>query len=286
MKIVLIGLLLVVASFERIFLPDGLLNNQLFVPSSDLVIENIDKSAVKSLKIEGAFKRNSGGKEIHTGNFLYLFQGSDQYYRKEITNFPGNSGQLIEIGILNKNRGWFDVKSTSAGAEVINDLGDGTKQEQEERLRNGLRGQAANYLLQFLLKTSSYCPIDTKMIGEAVADNGEQAEAYEIKGQCDPVIKQIFLDKKSRALKLIKYKVKKESLTISVSNGKSVVNSPKSEEIKYQEVSLYFSDYKDVVGFQLPHTLKKEINGVTLEEYEVKKYTINAKIEDAIFIKK
>lgn len=210
----------------------------------------------------------------------------DKLLRSESMTLPnGMTGPTI-LECLNGDDTWNDVQSQPGMVVRIA----GSDRPETDRKKD-LTITFARYLLALLLTDRPAFPLTFTYVGETEAPDGH-ADTIDAKGPGN-FAARLYINQKTHLPMMITYRgaaaARRRTMMMRSSSGRGnpddlqkTLAAQEPREVDYQ---LRLSDYRKVNGVQLPHVLSWASGGATTEELEVKKYTVNGKLDASRFRK-
>jgi hypothetical protein len=230
--------------------------------------------AIKGFSASWKFRRMEKNGSQDSGEVQLDFLLPDKFVKNETLSLSGNLGQIVSFNVLNGDQVWSDDHSTNSEIPIMN-TGPGGP-EQQAALRRGLRKEYASQLLQLLLTTSPYFPVEFAYAGEAQAPDGS-ADVLDAKGP-DNFAVRLFFDKQTHRLMMLNYQEAPIMLTMPPQKkpGK-IISQPKAHYDKSGnvEVQVRFSDYRAEDGILVPHLITRVKDGKPNQEAELKSFKVN-----------
>lgn len=140
-------------------------------------------------------------------------------------------------------------------------------------------------LLVLLLTSPPLLPIEFSYAGQAKTQDGQTADALDLKGPHN-FSARLFLDQQTRRTLMLTYKTR----ILSRSAGEKVNGPapPKQADADETEVETRWtaSDYRNSDGLTLPRRLTRYTGGQIAEEIEIQKVKVNPELKPDKFVKK
>lgn len=231
-------------------------------------------NAVKSLVATGTYRRSQ---TEHAGDMEISFLLPDKYLKEETISLPNGMVGPVLLEGLDGETAWNDTRQTPGIMFRMKIDGDDAS-----RLA-GARVNFARYTLAMLLAAPGSLPLQFTYAGEAEAPDGK---ADVVDAQGDRFTAKLFFDKNTHMPLMIGYRTAQMTRVMSMQHGAPPPDVERKEvERKEVDVQLHMSDYHKVAGIMLPHLLTWTSNGATTDEFEIKKYAINGKLNPDRFHK-
>ena len=226
-------------------------------------------NAVKSLVATGTYRRSQ---IEHAGDMEISFLLPDKYLKEETMSLPNGMVGPVLLEGLDGETAWNDTRQTPGMMIRMKIDGDDAS-----RLA-GAKVNFARYTLAMLLAAPGSLPLQFTYAGEAQAPDGK---ADVIDAQGDRFTAKLFIDKNTHMPLMIGYRTAQITRVMNMQHGAP----PPDVERKEVDVQLHMSDYHKVAGVMLPHLLTWTTNGATTDEFEIKKYSVNGKLNPDRFRK-
>ncbi|MFN0112881.1 MAG: hypothetical protein ACKVZH_28815 [Blastocatellia bacterium] len=245
--------------------------------------------SLQSLSIEGDFRRTMGPMEM-SGTAVVDMLMPDKVLRTETMVMMGNM-EITRIEALNGDKVWEDQQTGGGGGMVM--IRRGGKAGDPKGAEDMIRGEAMKTAFGFVLNTPSSLPMTFTYAGEAESPDGK-ADVLDAKVPVGPALR-FYFDQKSHRLLMLTYKGKRPRVITHQGGGppseadlekrikESEAEAAKQPDVEYQT---RFSNYKEVSGIWLPHTISKSMESETNEEFTVTKVKINPSLKPEKFVKK
>jgi rhodanese-related sulfurtransferase len=253
---------------------------------------------LQGLAAEGTYRRVMGEREM-SGDLELAFQLPDKYLRMEtigldpsnpVRRFSGFNGTTV-----------LESTSGGGGGMVFRTMAgpgpDGRELTPEEREQRRLRAVTRDFgrLLVVLTAGSSPAfPVEYTWAAVAESDDGK-ADVLEVKGP-DGFSARLFVDQATHLPLMLSYREPLPRFQQFRSGGGP---PPSREEIEKRmqemraagppplaDVQLFVSDHEKVGGVLLPKTLRRAVNGKTIEELQLTKLQVNPAFKADKFEKK
>ena len=259
-----------------------------------------DKAAkIAALSVEGTYRRTFGEREM-SGDIELAMELPDKFLRTETFGFDPTAPMRRFSGF----NGQAPIESTSGGGgRMMIRMGPGAGSEGRElsedevkarRLRAAHR-DFARLLVALVAGSSSSFPLDYHYAGEAESEDGK-ADVLDVRGPED-FTARLFVDKTSRLPLMLVYRDAMPRMQMF--RGAPGSTPPSREEIERRmkemreagpppqvDVQLFLSDHKRVDGVLLPHTIRRAVDGTTVEEWTIETFKVNPSFKADKFEKK
>jgi len=246
--------------------------------------------SLQTLSVEGEFRRTMGPMET-SGSFSVDLMTPDKVLRVETMNMMG-SMEITRLECLNGDKVWEDQQQSGSGGMVM--IRRGGRANDPKAGEDMIRSEALRTSLGFLLSFPSTLQTTFSYAGEAESPDGK-ADVLNAKAPVGPPL-QLYFDQKTHRLLMLTYKGKRpRMITQNRSDGppsqeelekrikEAEAEAAKQPDVEYQT---RYSNYKEVNGIWLPHSISKGIESETSEEMTITKVKINPSIKPEKFIKK
>jgi hypothetical protein len=230
--------------------------------------------AVRSLSASGTFRR-----PLPFGELDLELSLPDRLKRTETMGLPGRPWFLL-VSALDGDQAWMGPVATGPfprdGMESasLTDLG-------EMWLRE-MRAERTRYLAALLLRTPS-SEVCFSYVGEVEAPHG-RSDVVDITAP-DGFAARLFLDQTSHLPLMLTYaglrplfraaEAPLEEAGIPETRLPASAGTP--------TLTLFLSDYREVDGIRLPHSLSRATNGEMVEEWKIDGWRVNPALEAASF---
>lgn len=254
---------------------------------------------VTALSVEGSYRRTLGEREM-SGDLELAIVLPDKFLRAETFGFDPTSPARRFSGF----NGQVPIESTSGGGgRMMIRMGpgagpDGRELSEDEikarRLRAAHR-DFARLLVALVAGSSPSFPLEYQYAGEAESADGK-ADVLDVKGPED-FAARLFVDRESRLPLMVMYRdvMPRMHMVRATPGGQP----PSREEIERRmkemreagpppqvDVQLFLSDHRKVDGVVLPHTVRRAVDGTTVEEWTIQTYRVNPSFKADKFDKK
>lgn len=245
--------------------------------------------SLQSLTLEGEFRRTMGPMEMSGSANIDMLM-PDKILKTETMVMMG-SMEITRLEALNGDKAWEDQQTNGGGGMVM--IRRGGKAGDPKGAEDMIRGEALKTALGFLLTPPSSLPTTFSYAGEAESPDGK-ADVLNAKVPVGPAL-QLYFDQKSHRLLMLTYKGKRPRVLTHTGGAppteeelqkrmkESEEEAAKQPDVEYQT---RFSNYKEVSGIWLPHTISKGIESETNEELTITKVKINPSLKPEKFVKK
>lgn len=251
-------------------------------------------SKVQALSCAGTVSRLVGDRQI-SGELTLDLQLPDKMLRTDSISPMGDSALVITEQGLNGETLLRNTRTlnTPPGAIIRTPPPPAPGSEAETQALRNSRAELARLAIGLLLMSPASLPVDFTYGGEAESPDGK-ADVIDAKGASSFAAK-LFLDKKSHRPLLIAYRGASPRMVVQTQRvargapppegpGHGDAQAPPAPEIV--DINLFFDDYKDVDGVQLPHHLSRSVDGQTVEELTCKTMKVNPAFKPDTFAKK
>lgn len=246
-----------------------------------------DKLAkVNSLSLEATFRRVMGEREM-SGDLEFAIALPDKFLRIDLMGFdPANP-----VRRFSGFNGDTPLDSFAGGGpNMMVRRGppgpDGREPSPEEMKARQLRGSRRDFgrlVAALLLASPAVFPLTYTYAGEAASDEGK-ADVFEVTGPEEFTVK-LLVDQATHLPVMLMFK---EPVPRMQFFGGPGAQRPSREEMQRRmaearaagppplaDAQLFVSDYRKVDGIMVPHTLRRAIDGKTVEEWQVTSVKIN-----------
>ncbi|MDQ6760888.1 MAG: hypothetical protein M3Z32_13630 [Acidobacteriota bacterium] len=259
--------------------------------------------AVKSIVATGTYHRaqtlamahgdsiSADQPEVRSGDMEVSFLLPDKFLKEETMALPnGMAGPALLEG-LDGETAWNDTRQTAGMMVRI-------KIDSDDASRTaGAKLNFARYTLAMLLAAPDSLPLQFTYAGEAEAPDGK-ADVVDVQG--DKFAAKLFIDKNTHMPLMIGYRTAQVTRVMNMQHGagsldvqklkdpkaaQDLIDKLPKPERKEVDVQLHMSDYRKVGAILLPHLLTWTSNGATTDEFEIKKYAVNGKLNPDHFRK-
>lgn len=295
-KILLIAILIGLAVTE--ILPGALAQDQKaraleILARARAAIGGRKLDSLASLSVVAGYRRMMGGREMN-GEILIDLQLPDKMLRTE-TMTPVPSVEITRYEALIGDTTWSDQQTSGTGGAMVMIKRPGDNAPDGEQIRlNALRADFGRLALGWLLKTPDNIPVEYSFAGVAESPEGN-ADVINVTSP-HGFHTRLFIDQKTGRLLMMTWQGRKPRVIsrsfsgasrsreeIEKSIRESEAEAAKEPEVEYQ---IHLDDYREVNGISFPHKLTRSIDGEANEEWEIKKFEVNAKIKPEKFVKK
>jgi hypothetical protein len=251
-------------------------------------------AAVTSLSAAGSYRRTMGDRDM-SGELSVDLQLPDKFLRTETTTLMGDAVVTREAGV-NGTQLLQSARTSGGGPGMFVRFATADGPGEEAHMLRAQRAEFIRQTLVWLLTAPDGAPLDLTYGGEAQAEDGK-ADVIDVKGS-DDFAAQLFIDKDSHRPLMLSYRGPVPRLVMRTMRAQDRPPAgatpeqranephmpPPSEDIA--DVQLFFSDYKNVDGVQLPHHVARSVNGSPTEEWTITKFKVNAPIKPEKFEKR
>jgi hypothetical protein len=256
--------------------------------------------AVKTLDVKGDFTRVAGQTNI-SGELEVRIELPDKLRRDEDLSPPGGGPAIVRTEVLNGSSVWEEASGGGGGfflgrfgrGQGRGDGRGGGRQggraaidpaQLEEAQRRARQTELARFQLVWLLAVDS--PVN--WIGTAEAPDGK-ADVLEMTPRSGPVTR-LFLDQTSHVPLMITWQGGAPQLFFARRGGRGaaggdVAPPPPSERAAQATLQMTLGNYKTVNGIRLPHLITRGVNDMTIEEWKIDSYRVNASFKADVFTK-
>jgi hypothetical protein len=253
-------------------------------------------AGAQSLVVSGDFSRAmytsnesgdaKGQPEILKGELELNILLPDKFLKAETMALPNGIPGPTILECLNGDQVWNDTQSPHGMMIRIGNL---ERPEADRRRELGI--SFTRFLLAFLLGDRPATPITFTYVGEAEAPDG-RADVLDAKGP-DNFATRIYFDQKTHHPLMLAYRgsavAKARMMMVNRGPGgpgpddlKRKLPPPETREV---DIQIRLSDYRKESGVSLPHLLSWSSEGATTDEFEIKKFSINCKLDAGKFRK-
>ena len=259
-----------------------------------------DKLAkVTALSVEGTYRRTVGEREM-SGDIELALELPDKFLRTETFGFDPTSPTRRFSGF----NGQVPIESTSGGGgRMMIRMGPGAGPEGRELSEDEIKARRlraahrdfARLIVALVAGSSARFPLEYHYAGEAESADGK-ADVLDVKGPED-FTARLFVDKTSRLPLMLMYRDAMPRMQMF--RGTPGGPPPSREEIERRmkemreagpppqvDVQLFLSDHKKVDGVLLPHTIRRAVDGNTVEEWTIETFKVNPSFKADKFDKK
>lgn len=259
-----------------------------------------DKVAkVTTLSVEGTYRRTFGEREM-SGDLELAMELPDKFLRTETFGFDPTSPTRRFSGF----NGQSPIESSSGGGgRMMIRMGPGAGPEGRELSEDEIKARRlraahrdfARLLAALVTGSSSSFPLEYHYAGEAESEDG-RADVLDVKGPED-FTARLFVDKTSRLPLMLTYRDVMPRMQMF--RGTPGGAPPNREEIERRmkemreagpppqvDVQLFLSDHRKVDGVMLPHTVRRAVDGKTVEEWTIETFKVNPSFKADKFDKK
>jgi hypothetical protein len=260
--------------------------------------------SIASLSVEGPFRRDVGGRHIE-GTIAITIELPGKMHRSEDIELPG--GMSVErISVLAGETSWEDTRNrggVGGGVQIVLRSPEGRELNPElvEQARLArLRSQLTRHMLAFLggvHQQATYVAVSESPDGRA-----DVIEVKDARGQAV----RLFVDQESRLPLMMQYnEVRPRAMMGGPDGGRgmgprgqggAVIGRGRGvdpEEVRRRVesmpppepslVTLFLSDFQNVDGVLLPHTLVEALDGKPVEEWTIRRARLNPPIKASLF---
>ena len=200
----------------------------------------------------------------------------DKFLKEETLSLPNGMVGPVLLEGLDGETAWNDTRQS--GNMMIR-----MKIDSDDATRlAGAKTNFARYTLAMLLTGPGSLPLQFTNAGEAEAPDGK-ADVLDAQG--DRFTAKLFIDKTTHMPLMMSYRTAQKTRVMTMHRAPEDLDKLPKPERKEVDVQLHMSDYRKVAGVLLPHLLTWTSNGATTDEFEIKKYTVNGKLNPDRFRK-
>jgi hypothetical protein len=263
---------------------------------------------LRTLSLEGTFRRVGGPREM-TGTSALTIELPNRMYRSEEIELPGGAS-VERITVLNGDTAWEDVKRRGAmggGIQIMTRGPQGAELNpqaiEEVRLRRH-RAEMMRYLLMF----AGASGLQPTYVAVAESPDGK-ADVIEVKNETGASAR-LFVDQQTHLPLMMQFKEVRPRMMFQGpgpggrggrGRGGRAPGPQPGERIDPEEmrrrleqmpppapsdVTMYFADYKEVGGVQIPHRITQSVDGKPVEEWTIEKVKVNPELAADFFEKK
>jgi hypothetical protein len=253
-----------------------------------------DKVArVQGLSCAGTVARSVGDRQI-SGELTLDLQLPDKMLRTETISPMGDSALVVNEQGLNGDTILRSMRTINAppGMIIRTPPAPAPGSDAEAQALRNSRAELARLAIGLLLMSPASLPVEFTYGGEAEAPEGK-ADVIDAKGSSNFAAK-LFLDQKSHRPLMMAYRGASPRMVVQTQRvqgtpppdgpGHGGLQAPPAPEIV--DISLFFDDYRNVDGVQLPHHLSRSVDGQTIEELTCKNLKVNPAFKPDAFAKK
>jgi hypothetical protein len=266
-------------------------------------------TAVQSLSAEGPFRRSMGQRDME-GLLTVVIVRPDKLRRSEEMGMAGmaNGPTMERISALNGDQAWEDMQNRGGmggGMRVMMRGPDGPgggaltpEQIEQARLRR-MRAELQRWTMALLLESPQ--PFTDAGVAESPEGKADILETRDEAGR--PV--RLFLDQETHLPLMLQYQEVRPRIAMRGPGGPGgrpgggpPRERPSEEEMKQRmeelrregppkpsTMAMYFSDYREIDGVKLPHTMRISVDGQPNEEWAVEKFQVNPEVKASEFEK-
>ncbi|HEY7285402.1 MAG TPA: hypothetical protein VH497_08165 [Vicinamibacterales bacterium] len=250
-------------------------------------------SKVQGLSCAGTVARSIGDRQI-SGELTLDLQLPDKMLRTDSISPMGDSALVItEQGINGDTllRGARTV-NTPPGAIIRTPPPPPPGSDAEVQALRNSRAELARLAIGLLMTSPASLSVDFTYGGEAESPDGK-ADVIDAKGGSSFAAK-LFLDKTSHRPLMMAYRGASPRMVVQTQR---VTGTPPPDAGSHGgpqalptpeivDINLFFDDYKNVDGVQLPHHISRSVDGQTVEELTCKTIKLNPAFKPDAFAKK
>jgi hypothetical protein len=260
--------------------------------------------AIKTLSAAGSMRQVFGDNDRTTG-VEYFFLLPNHYQRIEQMVLPNGLPGPRMAQTINGDEQWFGLLTSSPAGMFVTRSGPQPGAERSGAAggnrRSRMYGEFLRILLGMLPVPSALATTTFTYAGTARSQENAEAEVLDV--QARGFEGKLFIDKRTHLALMLTFQAPDMNATIGRlpqfrrKQGESQEDARKRIEAEGQgpwptgppaivEHQVYFAEPKKVDGISLPTRFTRAVNGKTVEEIEITKYTINPKIDGAQFQRK
>jgi hypothetical protein len=260
---------------------------------------------VKTLSLEGPFRREMGSRQIE-GTTTLVLAVPDRLHRSEEMEMPGGAS-VERITVLSGDTSWDDVQNRGG-------MGGGPQrmtvfrgpngqppdpQAMEQARTRRMKAELQRWRLVLLLDGD----LSPTYAGTAASADGK-ADVLQIEGERGRPVR-LFVDQQTHLPLMLSYQEVRPRMTIgpggSGRGGRGPGRRgdgppPNPEEIRRRmeaegppapsTISMYFAEYQSVDGLMLPHRISQSVDGKPAEEWTIEKAKVNGTVKAELFERK
>jgi hypothetical protein len=253
---------------------------------------------LQTLAVEGTYRRVLGEREM-SGDLELAFQLPDKFLRVEtmgldpanpMRRFSGFNGATLIETTTGGGGGMMFRTMTGPGP----DGRELTPEEREQRRLRMVQRDFGRLVVVLMAGSSAAFPVEYAWTGVAEADDGK-ADVLEVKGP-DGFSAQLFVDQATHLPLMLSYR---EPMPRFQQFRGAGGQPPSREEIEKRmaeiraagppplaDVQLFVSDHEKTGGVLLPKTVRRAVDGNTVEEWQLTKVQVNPAFKADKFEKK
>jgi hypothetical protein len=249
-------------------------------------------AAVTSVSAKGSYRRTMGERDV-SGELTVDLQLPDKFLRTESMTLMGDAVVTRETG-LNGSQLLQTSKTSGGGPGMFIRMAGAEGPAAEAQMLRAQQDELARHTLVWLLTAPAGTPLDFTYAGEAQAEDGK-ADVIDVKG-ADNFAARLFIDKETHRPLMLSYKGVVPRLVMQTMRAQPPAGGPGQHRPndpqpappapEHGDIQLFFSDYKNVEGVQLPHHIARSVNGNPTEEWTITKFKVNAPIKPETFEKR
>jgi hypothetical protein len=258
--------------------------------------EKLDK--LQGLSAEGSYRRVMGEREM-SGDLELALQLPDKYLRMETVGLDPSNPMRRFSGF----NGTTVIESTSGGGggmmfrTMMGPGPDGrelTPEEREQRRLRMIQRDFGRLLVVLTAGSTPAFPVEYTWAGVAESDDGK-ADVLDVKGP-DDFSARLFVDQATHLPLMLSYR---EPMPRFQQFRGTAGQPPSREEIEKRmaemraagppplaDVQLFVADHEKVDGVLLPRTVRRAVDGKTVEELQLTKLQVNPAFKADKFEKK
>jgi hypothetical protein len=291
LKTKLLMMLIVWLSAAMVGAPSGLAQEgdakaraeQLLKQAREALGGEAKRTAIQSFSAAGKYRRLMQGQSSE-GEIAFDFLLPDKFLKTETRPLP-TGDTMTSLRGLNGGQYFQDSISSNPTGPMMQTIPSGGPPSDPAV---PLRAECARYLLAWLLTSSSALPLEFSYAGEAKTKAG-QANVLAVKGP-QGFAARLFLDPQTHRPLMLGYRgTARRPMMISGGSGMSVeeaIREAQRQAAQEVEIELWFSEFRAVDGWLLPHRIKQSAGGEEAEEWIMTKFQLNPPLKPEKFQKK
>jgi len=250
-------------------------------------------SKVQGLSCAGTVARSIGDRQI-SGELTLDLQLPDKMLRTDSISPMGDSALVITEQGINGDTLLRSARTvnTPPGAIIRTPPRPAPGSDAEVQALRNSRAELARLAIGLLMTSPASLSVDFTYGGEAESPDGK-ADVIDAKGGSSFAAK-LFLDKTSHRPLMMAYRGASPRMVVQTQRrtgtpppdagshgGPQALPTP-----EIVDINLFFDDYKNVDGVQLPHHISRSVDGQTVEELTCKTIKLNPAFKPDAFAKK
>jgi len=236
--------------------------------------------AVRSLSASGTFRRPLpfGGAPTSGELDLELLL-PDRLKRTETMGLPGRPWFLL-VSALDGDQAWMGPAVT--GPFPRGGMESASPTDRGEMWLREMRAERTRYLAALLLRTPS-SEVRFSYVGEVEAPHG-RSDVVDITAP-DGFAARLFLDQTSHLPLMLTYAGLRPLFRAAEAplEEAGIPEARQPASAGTPTLTLFLSDYREVDGIRLPHSLSRATNGEMVEEWAIDGWRVNPALEAASF---